>query len=242
MKKTLAIVLALVFALTMSAVALAEGLSSDETETVAETTEIVAETTDAESTEEEIAAEVTDEATDEAIDEEVVETVEDEVAETPDKEVTPLDDKDYAELENFIAWMKATGPAWGLSEEECVEQGTLNFILSHRIQTGYDNYNFELPAEIVEAYGTADSEELPTILIYTSTGDKDSTETIKIWYGGIDANGEYCEWEETVTIDIPAGETVFYVLDNPNYEDVTGAFGIRAGSYGDLYAAPSIDS
>lgn len=250
MKKTLAIVLALAFALTLSVVALAEGLTGEETESVAETTEIAAEATEAEAAEEESAAvaadeaiddEIAAEAADEVIDDEAAGTVEDEETETPDKESTPLDDKDYAELKNFIAWTKVTGAAWGLSEEECVAYGTVDFVLSHRVQSWYENYNFELPAEIVEAYGTADSEELPSILIYTSTGDKDSTETIKILYSGYDANGEYCSWEDTVTIAIPAGETVFYVIDDPDFEAVTGGFAILAGSYGDLYAAlPSL--
>ena len=55
MKKTLVIVLAFVCALTLSIVALAEGLSDDETEAVVESTEVAAEEADAIDIEEEIA-------------------------------------------------------------------------------------------------------------------------------------------------------------------------------------------
>lgn len=200
---------------------------SDEVED--ETTEDEAFESDDETVADEEAAEDETVADEEAAEDETV--TDEEAAE----DVTVADESEAAKLKNFIDWAVANISAGGFSKEECIEIGTLNYILSHLDRYWYENYNFELPAEIVEAYGTADSEQLPPIMVYKSIGEKDCTETIEISYYGIGANGN-AEWNETVTIDVPAGETVFYVLDNQGYETVFGGYAIRAGSYGDLYA------
>ena len=111
-------------------------------------------------------------------------------------------------------------------------------VFSHRIQTWYGGYDFvsnsgkvyTLPAEIAETYGTTVEYELPPILIYESIGELDSTETLEVYYVRADGSKK----SELITIEIPAGEAVYYVLEEEDGWVCTG-FGIRAGSYGNLY-------
>lgn len=120
----------------------------------------------------------------------------------------------------------------------------MHAVLSKRIQTFYSSYdldaygnryvsyNYDLPEEIVEKYGTRDSHELPRILIYESTGEFDSTETIELYYGKRDYHTGlyYIERTEIVTIEIPAGGVAFYVIEDDNLL----SFGILCATYGDL--------
>jgi len=121
-------------------------------------------------------------------------------------------------------------------------------VFNHRIQTWYSNHdfnvydniiegpNYTLPKEIVEKYGTDDSEGLPSILVYESIGEFDSTETIELQYGKRNEKGliERVEgWTETVTIKIPAGGVAFYVIECPFEGGVFAGFAIRGGTYGD---------
>lgn len=121
----------------------------------------------------------------------------------------------------------------------------MHAVLSKRIQTSYSSYDvdaygkqyvsykYDLPEEIVEKYGTRDSHELPCILIYESTGEFDSTETIELYYGksDIDNGLYYIERTEIVTIEIPAGGVAFYVIEDDNLL----SFGILCATYGDLF-------
>lgn len=217
MKKTLAILLVLAFALALGVVAFAEGLAEEDA-LPAEETETVAE------------AEAADEApADEAPAAE--EAAEDAAEEAPAEEPAPA--IPHPEDIDFDAWMARYNPSYDITEAEW----RLCYVLNHRIQSWYCSEVDELPAEIAEAYGTTNEEELPWIIKYTSIGELDSTETIEVYYSGTDENGEPCEKTEIVTITIPAGETVFYVLD-PGFKAQSGGFAIIAGSYGDRYEAP----
>ena len=130
-------------------------------------------------------------------------------------------------------WMACLDPSYDISEEEW----RLCYVLNHRTQSWYSNEGYELPAEIAELYGTTNFEQLPPIIIYESIGELDSTETIHAYFSGIDENGNRCEWDDTVTVDIPAGGLAFCVLD-PGFDRVSGGFEIIAGSYGTLYVNP----
>lgn len=115
-------------------------------------------------------------------------------------------------------------------------------VFHHRIQTWYGGTDFvsnsgkvyTLPAEIAETYGTTVEYELPPIVIYESIGELDSTETLEVYYTGTDENGRTCKRSEIITIEIPAGEAVYRVLEEEAGWTCTG-FAILAGSYGDLY-------
>lgn len=227
MKKTLAILLVIAFALTLGIVVLAEGLSEEEVLPAEETESVV----EAETVAEEPAAE---EAAEEAPAEEAPaaeEPAEETAEETPAEEAPADEEEDAA----FVAWMAqlaSLDPSYDISEAEW----RLCYVLNHRIQSWYCSEIDELPAEIAEAYGTTNEEELPWIIKYTSIGEKDSTETLDVYYYGTDENGNACEKTETITIAIPAGETVFYVMD-PGFKVERGGFSIIAGSYGDRYEA-----
>ena len=130
-------------------------------------------------------------------------------------------------------WMACLDPSYDISEEEW----RLCYVLNHRTQSWYSNEGYELPVEIAELYGTTDFEKLPSIIIYESIGELDSTETIHAYFTGRDENGNRWEWDDTVTVDIPAGGLAFCVLD-PGFEAESGGFEIIAGSYGNLYVNP----
>lgn len=99
----------------------------------------------------------------------------------------------------------------------------------------YEAYNYELPEEIAEKYGTRNSMQLPRIIVYQSIGDRDSTETIKLKYGTYDhlTDTKHIERTEIVTIEIPAGGVAFYVVEDPSFI----GFAILSGTYGDLSAS-----
>lgn len=196
MKKTLALALVLLLALTMSVVALAQGLAKDE-DAVADEAEAIG-----------------------SVEEPVVDEAEPVEAETEPVETEPVEEAGEAEKTPATNWE----------------------VLHHRIQTWYGGTDFvsnsgkvyTLPAEIAETYGTTVVYELPPILIYESIGELDSTETIEVYYTGTDENGRTCKKTEIITIEIPAGEAVYRVLEEEAGWTCTG-FGILAGSYGDLY-------
>lgn len=191
MKKTLAIALVLLLALTMGIVALAQGLTKDE-EVVVDETEPVGS------------------GEKPAVDE----------AEPVEAEAEPVEEAGEAEKVPATNWE----------------------VFQHRIQTWYGGMDFvsnsgkvyTLPAEIAETYGTTVEYELPPILIYESIGELDSTETLEVYYTGTDENGRACKKSEIITIEIPAGEAVYRVLEEEDGWTCTG-FSILAGSYGDLY-------
>lgn len=259
MKKTMAIVLALLLALTMSIVALAEGLLDGAEEATAEPTELNDETTDAEASAE---AEPTDETVEEASDEADEVEAADEAADPTDAAdpADAADTEDAAAPEDAVDEAADDEVAEDVESETnketvvidsdkdwtewtAAERAAEHEVFSHRIQTGYcwepyvshKGEVHDLPAEIAEKYGTTDYEELPDILIYESIGTKDSTETLYVLYFAVDENGKK-QWvgSETVTIEIPAGEVVYYPLD-PGHEDwLCGYMAIVGGSYGDL--------
>ena len=208
MKKTFVIALVLVLALTMGIVALAQGLAEDEEAVIEEAVERV---------EEPVADEAAEPEEEPAVDE-AAEPVEAEPAEPVETE--PAEEAEEAEKTLVTNWD----------------------VFHHRIQTWYGGTDFvsnsgkvyTLPAEIAEKYGTTVEYELPSILIYESIGELDSTETIEVYYVGTDENGAVCRRSEIITIEIPAGEAVYRVLEEEDGWTCTG-FGILAGSYGDLY-------
>ncbi len=117
-------------------------------------------------------------------------------------------------------------------------------VLCHRIQTFYGSYevggtdyNYELPDEIVEKYGTRDPQKLPQILVFESIGELDSTETVRIRYTKLGENGKRYvldELTEIVTIKIPAGGVAFYVMEHHSLEErIYGGFGTISATYGD---------
>ncbi len=228
MKKTLAILLALTFVLALGVFAFADEISdivsSEPTETE-EPTASVEEPTDEDATEapaEETPAEETPAEEKPAVEEAPV---------NEPVHISVADGYTAEELEMLQAVLcKSTGT--GYSSWSFDKFG--NFCL------GADYCNYELPAEIAEKYGTRDSSLLPSIMIYESTGELDATETLRYDFYRWGENGEEVFVKsETFTVEIPAGEVVFYVLDiNPDdltdqgFDTARGA--IIAASYGDL--------
>lgn len=208
MKKTLAILLALAFALTLSVMTFAEEISDLISSGPVESTGNVDEPVEA-----------------------------DEATEDVSVESIPAEDGSATEPEQASAEVEYTAE----------KRAEIAAVFDNRIQTWYSSfdvdengnryeaYNYELPEEIAEKYGTRNSMQLPRIIVYQSIGDRDSTETIKLKYGTYDhlTDTKHIERTEIVTIEIPAGGVAFYVVEDPSFI----GFAILSGTYGDLSAS-----
>ncbi|MCH5183987.1 MAG: hypothetical protein J1E00_07410 [Oscillospiraceae bacterium] len=196
MKKALVFVLVLALALTMGIIAFAEGVTEDEEIVAEEIVEAV----------EEPAEEPVEEPAEEPAEEAIEEPVE-EPAETASED---------SELE---AWMASLNPSWGVSEEEWKFCYTINNVLQYYYEDGalYENFGTESVTLTVKT----------SYVVHAELTPEEGQALVDAMREDPDISAPYVEIaSETVTIEIPAGESVFVPK---NAELITD--GVYSGQY-----------